>query len=202
MREHHTPISFRNYPSVPVAFSGRSDHAGKGLICKHGIFFIITDWRPKTVQQVDEERAGWKPRDSNLKNELSLSFYDERNGLGAKSSPVAVLVAYHGQDDSGLEVCEKAYHCRTFFERITFKSARPSKVRLKLYLSHGILDLGTTIIPSDKHAATVDLTTLVLIRLGVDVLAAVEEPELVGDACAGWYSKCFTEGSTAGPGRC
>lgn len=198
MRDHLTPISFRNYPSVPVAFSGHSDHAGKGLICKHGPFFIVTDWRPKTVEQIDVQRAGWKPKDSNLTNELSLSFYDQRNGLGANSSPVAVLVAYHGQDDAGSEVCEKAFHKRSFVEYITFRSARPSKVRLKLYLSQQTLDFGTATIPSDKHAATVDLAPLALIRLGVDVLEAVEDPELLGDAYAGWNSRCFTVGSIAG----
>ena len=177
MRERVTAISFRSFPTIPVAFSGACNLGRQGIISKYGHFVIITDWRPKTVQQIDEHRAGWQSPEPSPKIELSLSFFDTRNVLGKNSSPVAVLVACFGKDDDGKEVCERRFHRRSFLERITFRSARPSKVRLRL--------------PADLRAATKSLAPLARNNLGVEDLDPANEPILLGGASAGWMSECL-----------
>ena len=191
MRERVTAISFRSFPTIPVAFSGACNLGRQGIISKYGHFVIITDWRPKTVQQIDEHRAGWQSPEPSPKIELSLSFFDTRNVLGKNSSPVAVLVACFGKDDDGKEVCERRFHRRSFLERITFRSARPSKVRLRLFLNQKCCDLGVAGLPADLLAATKSLAPLARNNLGVEDLDPANEPILLGGASAGWMSECL-----------
>lgn len=87
------PLSFRQHPGMPVAFSG----TGFPMTIIHAEdYLLVGDLQPLTVTQVEEQLDGLPGLDQAPRLFTSLSFFTKRRPLGPTARPVVVIVAEHG----------------------------------------------------------------------------------------------------------
>jgi hypothetical protein len=192
MREIRPQISFRDYPKMTVPFSGLKTFKGETLVLEWKAYCIIADFHPLTVEQIDKIRAGWKLNGETVINHLSLSFFDRNYALDETSSPVCVLSAQGGYTEEGVQLCDNAKHPRSIIDFIALRKKRPKTARLTIFLHDKKLDMGLAKeLPSDRLAVIASLAPLALLKLGAEVLDAIEPPKLLGKGTNGWQSSCI-----------
>lgn len=202
MREIRPQLSFRDFPKMPVPFSGGKTYGGATWILEWGPYCIVADFHPLTVEQVDKIRAGWKLDNEPAINHLSLGFFDTTHPLDETASPVCVLSAQGGHSEAGVALCDNQRHPRSLMDWVTFRRRRPKSARLTIFLHDQVLDMGLAKdLPYDRLAAIASLSPLPLLKLGADVLESVEAPKFVGEATNGWRSVCLERLRDAQPKR-
>jgi|GEM_PF-5031311 hypothetical protein len=143
------PLSFRQHPGMPVAFSG----TGFPMTIIHAEdYLLVGDLQPLTVTQVEEQLDGLPGLDQAPRLFTSLSFFTKRRPLGPTARPVVVIVAEHGTLLTSQGTITTATRPRPMLSRLGFGDARPKDVRICAYHSGAYHNLGMHELPEDDTA--------------------------------------------------
>lgn len=149
------PLSFRSFPGIPVAFSGKDLPS---TIIDTDDFLLVNDLQPLTVSQIEEQLDGLDGADQSPKLFASLSFFSRLRRLGPTARPVLVIVAEHGNLLTPQGPVTTSYRPRPMLSRLGFGDARPKDVRICAYHSGAYHNLGMHELPENDAGLPAFLT--------------------------------------------